>query len=585
MSCMVNSYRFGGGGGAPTPTPTPVEFVGSKTFTHNATAQQTTSLTDLVDTSGNPATLQDGDLLLVNLSYASNSADRTFEEMICPGCIAAHTDLFSSDVSCANQLVQYRWVHPSLDSSLTVPAATNTAFGIAVTIHAFREVEPLSPLDVTPTTATGSNSIEADPPSITPTTSGSLIVACGAGSGGSGESAYANPSGMSATTNHFRTAKADATNDALAGTALYTSWSSGAYDPAPFTSAGSDTSDAWCAVTLALRGRVTDEETTVTGSFDTLTIGSGEVGSNLTDFPVFVDLSDLSVGFWAGVAADGGDIRVTNSDGSVILPFDLVAINTGAETGVLFFKAPSVLAGSSNVFRVYYDTGLSLLAANHPQGRNAVWRDYEAVHFFNSDLASHTANGRTLTVESGSAAYATNLSKAPGGFALDTGTGLQVAAKESIPATAVFTFAATVVMDTNNTDNQQAVTLCQSFGSSSNRVTIGNRQTGEVYTSFSADDSWLDGSAVSVGTAVRLAATYDGSTARKLYINGSLAGTDNTITSKAMDTLVIGGGSASGANWRGRIGFAYVRRGLLSADWLAAEYSNLNAPASFYSIS
>jgi hypothetical protein len=34
----------------------------------------------------------------------------------------------------------------------------------------------------------------------------------------------------------------------------------------------------------------------------------------------------------------------------------------------------------------------------------------------------------------------------------------------------------------------------------------------------------------------------------------------------------------------GRLGFAYLRGSALSADWRAAEYSNLNAPASFYSI-
>ena len=32
----------------------------------------------------------------------------------------------------------------------------------------------------------------------------------------------------------------------------------------------------------------------------------------------------------------------------------------------------------------------------------------------------------------------------------------------------------------------------------------------------------------------------------------------------------------------GKLGFVYLRASELSADWIAAEYSNLSAPGSFY---
>jgi len=41
---------------------------------------------------------------------------------------------------------------------------------------------------------------------------------------------------------------------------------------------------------------------------------------------------------------------------------------------------------------------------------------------------------------------------------------------------------------------------------------------------------------------------------------------------------------AASFSWRGTIGFTYLRMSALSDDWIAAEYSNLNAPGSFYTI-
>jgi hypothetical protein len=32
------------------------------------------------------------------------------------------------------------------------------------------------------------------------------------------------------------------------------------------------------------------------------------------------------------------------------------------------------------------------------------------------------------------------------------------------------------------------------------------------------------------------------------------------------------------------VGFVYLRSGALSADWIAAEYANLDAPATFYTV-
>lgn len=126
-------------------------------------------------------------------------------------------------------------------------------------------------------------------------------------------------------------------------------------------------------------GRIAEQEISVSvvelaasGPYDTLTIPSGAVTGNLTDFPVMVDLADLSASFWSSVPADGAGLMVTNADGSLILPVDLARIDPAAEAGRLYFKA-SLLSGSDNHFRLFYDTGMPALPVDHAYGRNAVW--------------------------------------------------------------------------------------------------------------------------------------------------------------------------------------------------------------------
>lgn len=73
-----------------------------------------------------------------------------------------------------------------------------------------------------------------------------------------------------------------------------------------------------------------------------------------TDFPVYVDLSDLGSDFFSAVKSDGSDILVTDWSGDTILKREVVSIDTSAETGTLFFKAPVLYDYSDNDFYIYY---------------------------------------------------------------------------------------------------------------------------------------------------------------------------------------------------------------------------------------
>lgn len=291
--------------------------------------------------------------------------------------------------------------------------------------------------------------------------------------------------------------------------------------------------------------------------------------SSLTNFPYLIKLADLSPDFWNNVRSDGGDIRVYNGSNTDI-PFHLVSFDYDARTGFLFAKQTIGTSGATFKLEVGYPARTAL-AANATYGTEAVWSDYQAVYFFNGDQLDATANSRDLTVKTGTAAYRTLL----GLPALDTrAAAFQSSVDNTITPSAIYTMACTVSLDEDNTDNQQAMTFCQTYGSASNRSTLGNVNSGEKWTTFSADDSFLSSTVVvNTGVPVRLACTYNGSTARQLFVNGNLEATDATIVTKTMDTLVIGGGSSSAANLRGRIAFAYLRLAILSSDWLAYEAS------------
>lgn len=89
-----------------------------------------------------------------------------------------------------------------------------------------------------------------------------------------------------------------------------------------------------------------------------------------------------------------------------------------------------------------------------------------------------------------------------------------------------------------------------------------------------------------VDTPFRVHAYYNGSTGRGFYYNGTLAASQSGITSRTgFSALRLGTEDASNAETiDGHVGFAYLRAGVLSADWIAAEYANLSTPSTFYQL-
>lgn len=190
----------------------------------------------------------EGDLVIV--SVCTGTAGRTpATDITTP---SGYTPLTAQDTTATtydtNFQVSYKIMGATPDTSVTIPASGNNADGQAYVIQVFRGVDPTTPMDATPTYATGSGANNRpDPAVITPVTTGAWIVVTGGGAAATGGTYTATY------LTNFLTFNGVDTNDASVGAGYYTAWTSGSYDPAAFTGGSATTSDSWGATTLALR--------------------------------------------------------------------------------------------------------------------------------------------------------------------------------------------------------------------------------------------------------------------------------------------------------------------------------------------
>ena len=82
-----------------------------------------------------------------------------------------------------------------------------------------------------------------------------------------------------------------------------------------------------------------------------VTVQYSKVGSTLTNFPVYVNLSNLPSGFHANVnQTDARDIRVTKSDGKTELPREVVFYDASTDTGNCTSRQTAFLAQVTQIF-------------------------------------------------------------------------------------------------------------------------------------------------------------------------------------------------------------------------------------------
>jgi hypothetical protein len=233
-----------------------IEFVGGAIAERLATGIFDPSFDMPLDsglTGGIASSVEDGDYVVAVFATGS-TADRTLY-------IGDGTDpypllgseLYANDTLDVNLRVGAKFVDG--DTIVEFGPTGSTSDPGVTALYVFRGVDPVTPLDVSVVTATGTNSGLANPPAITPITSGAFIVALGAGhlSGNIGNPANFSSSDL---TDFFQEYHPE-TNDITLGIGHKPDWVSGSFNPAAFTNSLSDsTSYSWAAMTIALRPAV-----------------------------------------------------------------------------------------------------------------------------------------------------------------------------------------------------------------------------------------------------------------------------------------------------------------------------------------
>lgn len=232
-----------------------ISFVGSlPPVGANNGGNVTLTFSNLVDSTGASAALQENDLVIVGQAESSSS-----DNVLATSSSGwtKQADIFSNGSNYDTDLAVYTKIMgatPDTSIVLTGPGGSvNGHIGVAV---ALRGVDTSTPLDISVATVTGTGTSCPDPGSVTPLTSGAWIVVVGAGAAATG-AAFTNPGDLSSTTNHFRSANHVENNDIAIGFGLKTDWTSGAFDGSAWTGGNVAAGNSWAAVVLVIKPAVT----------------------------------------------------------------------------------------------------------------------------------------------------------------------------------------------------------------------------------------------------------------------------------------------------------------------------------------
>lgn len=300
-------------------------------------------------TGGSASSVSEGDLVIVTVSLA-HSDDAPTANLVSSGYTAL-TQLDSDDTRDTALRVHYKFMGATPDTSVVIARSGNIENSIAWAVQVFAGVDSTTPMDVTPTTATGIDSGFADPPAITPVTAGAWIVIC-AGNNISGADNFT----WSGDFVDSLVAHASDTQDASVGAAYYTGWTSGSYNPAASTTNGNLTSASWCAYTLALRPAGTGVTASASITLGAMTLASGSAAAIAGAAAITLGAATLS--------ADG-DVAIVGAAtitlGAMTLLGDFT-ITTPGEMSASITLGDLALASAVSV-RVVGDSGITLGAA------------------------------------------------------------------------------------------------------------------------------------------------------------------------------------------------------------------------------
>lgn len=329
-----------------------------------------------------------------------------------------------------------------------------------------------------------------------------------------------------------------------------------------------------------------------------VTIQSSEIDANLTDFPVYVDLSDLPEDFHAHVnQTDARDIRVTTADGQTEVAREIVSYDASTDTGEMHFKAPSLSATSDTDFYIYYDNDAATEPASDATfGSENVWTNgFEAVWHLNesgngtaNEYRDSTANGRHGTGVASQYPDQTTGKLGNGQSFTAASSEYITAGNNPITGSNAFTLSAWAYSSTSFSQYRSAVSIGNFSGSQG--AYVGQVAAAQSGTGNSWGGGWYGtnyGSGnTTLGSFVHVAMRFAGGSSGEanIFVNGSETLSHTFTPNLGSSNIEIG-----------RVGSPYYFDGIVdevrlvseprSDAWMSAEYTNQASPSTFYSLS
>jgi hypothetical protein len=185
-----------------------------------------------------------GDLVLIGYS-----SGKTADQVIAISGYAEIAELYADGTGAdANLEAAYKFMAAAPDTVAAIPNSGSTADAVAVSVRAYRGVDPANPFDVARVTAAGTGTTNPNPAAITPATAGAALVAFGAGAIAGTGLAFA-----SADLTGFHSLNSPDNNDATIGAGHKLDAAASAFDAAAWTGGVSGTGNSWSAIVIALR--------------------------------------------------------------------------------------------------------------------------------------------------------------------------------------------------------------------------------------------------------------------------------------------------------------------------------------------
>jgi biopolymer transport protein ExbB len=307
-----------------------------------------------------------------------------------------------------------------------------------------------------------------------------------------------------------------------------------------------------------------------------------KVPSTQTDIPVYVDLYGMPTAFFSHVLSTGADIRVTTSDGTTEVAIQVVAIDTGAKTGQLWFKAPSLSSTVNTDFYIYYgNPSASAYATTDPYGRNAVWSNgYQNVYHLEVGNSSDSSGNFSDATDNSSSSQTGKIGLGrgfPGSAYINTGD-ISNSNWTNVTVEAWIYLTGTVTY--NGVFYKGTTDIGRFLINGSNGQILVQTQNGNMLSATGV---------VPLNTLVKVEYVYNQTAGYEyVYMNAtqvaSKARTGN-ITQNSTNLFIGAGFSNTGTYpFNGNIDEFRISTVARTDNWRTTSYNNENSPSTFYSV-